>query len=153
MPWSASAGLRAVRATPSGVAIAAFHGLCTVAVSTPKSTTLRSNRLVLSAAPNSTAATSSASHPSRRQHGGRGRWTSGAEPPREQRRCARVLQPPHTPAHMAGPHLSNVVPIFNAARVLEASLARLCAGLEAFGEEFEVVCVDDGSRDGSAEIL
>jgi dolichyl-phosphate beta-glucosyltransferase len=54
---------------------------------------------------------------------------------------------------MAGPRLSVVVPVYNEARVLEASLARLHAFLRALGEEFEVVCVDDGSRDGSAEIL
>jgi dolichyl-phosphate beta-glucosyltransferase len=54
---------------------------------------------------------------------------------------------------MAGPRLSVVVPIYNEARVLEASLARLHTFLSSLGEEFEVVCVDDGSRDESAGIL
>jgi hypothetical protein len=71
--------LRAVRAAPSCVAIAAFHGLCTVAVSTPKSTTFGLNRLVHSIAPNSAAAASSASHASRREQGARVRWSSRAD--------------------------------------------------------------------------
>ncbi len=45
--------------------------------------------------------------------------------------------------------LSIVVPIFNESLNLDGFFARLLPVLEASGEPFEVVCIDDGSRDDS----
>jgi len=49
--------------------------------------------------------------------------------------------------------LSFVVPVHNEAEGLEAFYRRLIAAAEQLGETFEVVFVDDGSDDGSADIL
>ena len=56
---------------------------------------------------------------------------------------------------MAGarPELSVVIPVFNEAPNLEKLYARLVATLEEFGRSFEIVFVDDGSTDGSLEML
>ncbi|HUR27441.1 MAG TPA: dolichyl-phosphate beta-glucosyltransferase [Planctomycetota bacterium] len=54
---------------------------------------------------------------------------------------------------MTSPRLSVVVPVFDEAAILEGSLARLLGHLRAGGASFELFCVDDGSRDGTAEIL
>ena len=51
------------------------------------------------------------------------------------------------------PGLSIVLPVYNEALVLERTLAALVPFLESLGRSFEVVCVDDGSRDRSLEIL
>ncbi len=45
------------------------------------------------------------------------------------------------------------MPAFNEARVLEQHLSKLAAHLAGRAESFEILCVDDGSRDGSGEIL
>lgn len=59
---------------------------------------------------------------------------------------------------MAGPALSLVVPVYNEAQVLEASLDAIRAYLEgselaAGSPGFELICVDDGSADESRGIL
>ena len=54
---------------------------------------------------------------------------------------------------MSGPELSIVLPVFDEAAVLEATFAELIPTLEALGRSFEVVAVDDGSRDDSKAIL
>jgi glycosyltransferase involved in cell wall biosynthesis len=51
------------------------------------------------------------------------------------------------------PVLSLVVPMFNEEENVEAFHARAVAALEAVGEPFEIVCVNDGSRDGTLERL
>lgn len=51
------------------------------------------------------------------------------------------------------PTLSVVIPIFNEEETLEALYARVSAALEATGETFEVILVNDGSRDGSERML
>jgi len=54
---------------------------------------------------------------------------------------------------MSDPDLSVVLPVYNEAHVLDETLRSLVRFLEARGEPFELVCVDDGSRDGSLGIL
>ncbi len=49
--------------------------------------------------------------------------------------------------------LSVVLPVYDEAHALEATLAELVPRLERLGKSFEIVCVDDGSTDGSWEIL
>ncbi len=50
--------------------------------------------------------------------------------------------------------ISAVVPVYNEALCLEASLETLSAYLRSrYGDAFEIVAVDDGSRDRSVEIL
>jgi len=51
------------------------------------------------------------------------------------------------------PTLSVVIPIFNEEETLAALFARLSAALIATGESFEVIFVNDGSRDGSERML
>jgi dolichyl-phosphate beta-glucosyltransferase len=50
------------------------------------------------------------------------------------------------------PRLSVVIPAFNEARRLPATLARVRAYLDARGERYDVLVVDDGSTDGTAEV-
>lgn len=50
------------------------------------------------------------------------------------------------------PELSVIVPAYNEAARLPASLATLCAYLEREVPSFELIVVDDGSRDATAEI-
>lgn len=49
--------------------------------------------------------------------------------------------------------LSAVVPIYNETEALEVSLSDLRAALSRLGVPYEVVVVDDGSSDGSGELL
>lgn len=51
------------------------------------------------------------------------------------------------------PLLSVVVPVFNEERVLPALLERLYTALDTISRPYEVVFVDDGSRDRSAALL
>ena len=51
------------------------------------------------------------------------------------------------------PYLSIVVPVYNEEAGLEALFARLYPALDALGTSYEVVFVDDGSRDRSAALL
>ena len=53
---------------------------------------------------------------------------------------------------MTGP-VSVVVPVFNSEGALRALAARLVAALEGIVPEFEVILVNDGSRDRSCEVL
>ncbi len=59
--------------------------------------------------------------------------------------------PLHTAA--AAPQLSVVIPIYNEAENLPDLVTRVHDALAASGRSFELICVDDGSRDGSAAIL
>jgi dolichol-phosphate mannosyltransferase len=51
------------------------------------------------------------------------------------------------------PTLSVVVPCYNEEQVIEATHARLSRALEAITPDYEIIYVDDGSRDRSAELL
>ena len=54
---------------------------------------------------------------------------------------------------MAAPKLSVVIPVYNEEAVLPALFARLYPALDALGCTYEVVFVNDGSRDSSAAML
>ena len=54
---------------------------------------------------------------------------------------------------MAAPRLSVVIPVYNEEDVLPALFARLYPALDALGISYEVVFVNDGSRDRSAAML
>jgi glycosyltransferase involved in cell wall biosynthesis len=49
--------------------------------------------------------------------------------------------------------LSIVLPIYNEAESIPHLLEELTPVLETTGRTFEIICVDDGSRDGSFEEL
>ncbi|HJQ16805.1 MAG TPA: glycosyltransferase family 2 protein [Allosphingosinicella sp.] len=51
------------------------------------------------------------------------------------------------------PTLSVIVPCFNEEEVIEHTHARLCAALTAITSSYEIIYVDDGSRDRTAELL
>ncbi len=54
---------------------------------------------------------------------------------------------------MTDPDLSVVVPVFNEEENLPELLPRLTAALQALGRSYEVILVNDGSRDRSLELL
>ncbi len=54
---------------------------------------------------------------------------------------------------MAAPGLSVVIPVYNEEAVLPSLLARLYPALDALGESYEVIFVNDGSTDRSAALL
>jgi polyisoprenyl-phosphate glycosyltransferase len=58
-----------------------------------------------------------------------------------------------TPASMASPVLSIVAPAFNEASNLAAFVATIVPVLESIGETFEIVFVNDGSRDDTFGML
>ena len=51
------------------------------------------------------------------------------------------------------PEISVVVPCFNEEAVLRETARRLTATLEQMGSPFEIICVDDGSKDATARVL
>ena len=54
---------------------------------------------------------------------------------------------------LGAPRVSIVAPVYNEAPNIGPLLAQLEEALDAMGESYEVVAVDDGSEDGSAELL
>ncbi len=52
-----------------------------------------------------------------------------------------------------GPQISVVIPLYNEEANVAPLLEELLAALRALGRRFEVVCVDDGSRDGTFAAL
>ena len=54
---------------------------------------------------------------------------------------------------MSGPELSVVIPVYNEEATLDALFARLYPALDALGRSYEVIFINDGSRDRSAAIL
>ncbi|HEX9039041.1 MAG TPA: glycosyltransferase family 2 protein [Ktedonobacterales bacterium] len=51
------------------------------------------------------------------------------------------------------PVFSVVAPVYNEYETISAFYARVVAGMEELGEAFELILVDDGSQDGSADLL
>jgi len=62
---------------------------------------------------------------------------------------------PHVPprAENGTPHLSVVIPIYNERENLKPLTDRLLSVLPSLGVGYEIIYVDDGSRDGSGELL
>jgi undecaprenyl-phosphate 4-deoxy-4-formamido-L-arabinose transferase len=56
-------------------------------------------------------------------------------------------------AEPASPTLSVVVPVYNEEAVLPALFARIYPALDALGERYELIFINDGSRDRSAALL
>jgi undecaprenyl-phosphate 4-deoxy-4-formamido-L-arabinose transferase len=54
---------------------------------------------------------------------------------------------------MNAPEISVVIPVYNEEDVLEALFSRLYPALDALGRDYEIVFVNDGSRDKSAAML
>jgi glycosyltransferase involved in cell wall biosynthesis len=52
-----------------------------------------------------------------------------------------------------GPVLSLVVPVYNEERNIATFLAAATSALDALGETFEIIFIDDGSRDGSLGMM
>lgn len=92
---------------------------------------------------------------------------SGAFPspaPWRFRRC-RILKPPtfrwprpaprgtHEEEEAGGPDLSVVLPVYNEVENLPELRQRLTKVLDALGRSWEIVFVNDGSRDGSLELM
>src|SRR5436305_237001 len=61
------------------------------------------------------------------------------------------MHPP--PSEEAAPVLSVIIPLLNEEEVLEETYDRLKRQLDALGESYEIVFVDDGSTDRSRSIL
>jgi len=55
--------------------------------------------------------------------------------------------------HPVAPELSVVIPIYNEAENLEPLHRELTAALANWGRSYEIILIDDGSRDGSFEVL
>ena len=51
-----------------------------------------------------------------------------------------------------GPELTVVVPVYNEEEGLDALFSRLFPALDALGATYEVIFIDDGSRDKSARV-
>ena len=47
--------------------------------------------------------------------------------------------------------VSAIIPTFNEQKSISGVIARIRAALESRGCQYEIIVVDDGSRDGSAE--
>lgn len=58
-----------------------------------------------------------------------------------------------SPASMPRPPLSVVIPLYRERDNVAPLLARVHQGLAAYGGPWELICVDDGSRDGTGQAL
>jgi glycosyltransferase involved in cell wall biosynthesis len=58
-----------------------------------------------------------------------------------------------TPANSTQPELSVVVPIYNEVESIPSLIEAIATSLSATDLTYELICVDDGSQDGSSELL
>lgn len=68
-------------------------------------------------------------------------------------RARRVDARGHVPASMQRASYSVVIPVFNSAAIVGTTIDRTVAFFQQHGLAFEIVCVNDGSRDDSWEVL
>jgi glycosyltransferase involved in cell wall biosynthesis len=60
---------------------------------------------------------------------------------------------PSQPPVESAPEVSVVLPCYNERNHVEQEIKRIRAALEAAGMSYELICVDDGSTDGTREVL
>jgi glycosyltransferase involved in cell wall biosynthesis len=60
---------------------------------------------------------------------------------------------PSPPPDETAPEVSVVLPCYNERNHVEQEVKRIRAALEAAGMSYELICVDDGSTDGTREVL
>jgi len=54
---------------------------------------------------------------------------------------------------MSSPEISIVIPVFNEARIVQAAADDLCRRLDALGWDYELLFAENGSRDGTPDLL
>jgi undecaprenyl-phosphate 4-deoxy-4-formamido-L-arabinose transferase len=54
---------------------------------------------------------------------------------------------------MAEPEISVIIPVYNEEECLPELLQRMAAAMAGMGRPYEIICINDGSRDGSLKIL
>jgi glycosyltransferase involved in cell wall biosynthesis len=59
----------------------------------------------------------------------------------------------HTPGETEVPDVTVVLPCYNERDRVELEIKRIKAALEEAGLDYELICVDDGSTDGTRELL
>jgi polyisoprenyl-phosphate glycosyltransferase len=59
----------------------------------------------------------------------------------------------HSPRGIDVPDVTVVLPCFNERDHVELEIKRIRAALEAAGMSYELICVDDGSTDGTGDLL
>ena len=57
------------------------------------------------------------------------------------------------PDHRTAPEISVILPVYNEAGHLVDEITRVRSGLDAAGMSYEIIAIDDGSTDGSGELL
>ncbi len=76
-----------------------------------------------------------------------------ARQPTSTRVCSSLANACKVTAESTAPALSVVIPVYNEEDVLQALFDRLYPALDALGEPYEIIFVNDGSRDRSAQLL
>jgi len=68
-------------------------------------------------------------------------------------RTINPMEMPVSTSNAARPQVSVIVPVYNEQEVLAALFARLYPALDALGVSYEILFINDGSRDRSAQML